>query len=379
MARHPLRAARRGPGSARRFASAALLAAAAIGTLGCKPPAAAPAPVVKSVKTVKVEARSGDRVAHFSGRVAAAETAVLSFPMPGTVEAVTVRPGDKVRRGQVLARLDVRPLQLELDAATADLRKAESGLTQRSNTLARNRDLFRKGFIGEAAIEQSEADVAAARSDVAYRHSRREKAELTLADTRMAAPFAGVIGEQFVHANEEVGAGSRIVSLLGEDQLQVEVSVPETAIARVRPGMPARVTFDALPGQDFDGTVREIGRLAGAGNVYPVKVALPRTPERLRSGMAAEVALAYPGESGEPEGFLVPVSALRPGEAKGQGHVFVVDPQRGAARMVPVEVLSVRDNDAVLKGLQPGQQVIVAGVSFLTEGQPVKLMADGAR
>ncbi|MCB1909893.1 MAG: efflux RND transporter periplasmic adaptor subunit [Rhodocyclaceae bacterium] len=370
----------------RRLAGGAVLMRRVIPVVTClaltsacsKPPPPAEA-VVRSVKTMIVETRAGDRVRRFSGRVAAATTAVLSFPVGGTVSRIAVNAGDPVDRGQLLATIDSRPLELEVEGARADLRKAESALGQRSGTLRRNEELLAKGFIGEAGIEQSRADVAAAESDVAYRRSRLARATLSLQDTRIVAPFAGVIGERLVQPNEEVAAGKPVLSLLGEDRFEVEVSVPEVAIAQLSVGTPATVVFAAMSDASFDATVREIGRVAGAGNVYPVKVALIEAPPQLRAGMTAEVSIAAGGPDAEREGLLVPVSALKPGSEPGRGDVFVFDSDAGVARVTPVRILSARDNDAVVTGLEPGQRVIVAGVAFLSDGQAVRLMAPPAR
>jgi len=345
----------------------------------CDKPVDAPPPSVKSVKTMLLEERAGERVRHFTGRVAASNTALLSFAVSGTVSRIAVKAGDQVKRGQLLAVIDARPLELEVEGARADLRKAESALEQRSSTLRRNRELLARGFIGEAGLEQSQTEVAAAQSDVSYRKSRLERALLSLRDSRIEAPFAGVIGERFVQPNEEVAAGTPVLSLLGEDQFEVEVSVPEIAIAQIVVGMEARIGFGALADRQYRGAVREIGRVAGAGNVYPVKVALEEAPDKLRAGMTADVGLISGGPAEEREGLLVPVSALKPGEAQGQGHVFVFDEASGTARMRPVRILSVRDNDAVISGVDAGARVIVAGVAFLSDGQPVKPMTPTAR
>ncbi len=347
---------------------------------GCEEPAAPAKPLTKTVKIQTVSQQADDPVRHFTGRVAAANSAVLSFPVSGKIYRILVNTGDRVNRGQLLAAVDARPQELEVEGAQADLRKAESTYVLRSNTLRRNKELLARGFIGDAAVEQSEADVAAAQSDVNYRKSRLERAMLSLRDTKMNAPFSGVIGERFVQPNEEVGAGTRIMSLLGEDQLEVEISVPEIAIADITVGTEAVVRFAAMPTETFRGTVHEIGRVAGAGNVYPLKVALVSPPPSLRTGMTADVGLSIKGKT-EPEnggGLLVPVSALKPGEAQGQGHVFVYDGGSGTAKMTPVHILSVRDNDAVVSGVEAGAQVIVAGVAFLSDGQAVRPMAPGA-
>ena len=73
------------------------------------------------------------------------------------------------------------------------------------------------------------------------------------------------------------------------------------------------------------------------------------------------------------------MSALKPGSEPGKGDVFVFDSDAGIARMTPVRILSVRDNDAVVTGLEPGHRVIVAGVAFLSDGQAVRLMATSVR
>lgn len=364
---------RQGPGSL------SFIVATVLFLGGCEQPAPPEEMPVKSVKTITVDAPAGERIRYFSGRVAASSSALLSFPVSGTVERIAVNAGDRVKRGQLLASIDARSLALEVESAKADLRKAQALLTQSSNTLRRNEELRKSGFVGEAAVEQSVADVAAARSDVAFRKSRLDKAVVALGDARLEAPFAGVIGERFVQPNEEVAAGAPVLSLLGEDKLDVEVSVPEIAIAGFAAGMQAIVTFSALPDQRFRGKVREIGRVAGAGNVYPVKIALETAPRKLRAGMTAEVALVAKDVAGRENGFRVPVSALRPGDTPEQGHVFVFDDAAGVAREIPVRVVSVRENDVVISGVEAGDVVIVAGVAFLSDGQRVRRMTSPPR
>ena len=145
-------------------------------------------------------------------------------------------------------------------------------------------------------------------------------------------------------------------------------------------GRPCSSTPSSTPKNDVSkrcGAVVVAGGVAGVGNVYPIKITLDESPEVLRAGMTAEVGLITPGGAGENEGLLVPVAAFRPGDAPQRGSVFLFD--EGVVRMVPVSVLSVRDNDAVITGVEPGSRVIVAGVAFLTDGQRVKLMTPAPR
>ena len=137
--------------------------------------------------------------------------------------------------------------------------------------------------------------------------------------------------------------------------------------------MPAVV---AIPQTDapIKARISEVGTAAGAGNVFPVKAALSLPPPGVRAGMTAEVTLVVGGGT-EATSYFIPLSAIAPGDATGEGFVFVYDPATSTVRRTLIRSTGPLASNAVaVTGLNVGDILASAGVSFLVDGQRVRLM-----
>lgn len=183
------------------------------------------------------------------------------------------------------------------------------------------------------------------------------------------------MANKFVDPFQEVARGEKLFEVYGEGAMEVVISVPETAIGDIHLGLPAEVSFPAEGLENLKGRVSEIGTVATEANAFPVKVALIDPPAKVLPGMTAEASLIL-GDESEAVSYLVPLSAIAPGEEPQGGYVFIYDPQSATVRKSAVRGGGVRDNRIVVtEGLESGQIIAVAGVSFLRDGQKVKLIA----
>jgi multidrug efflux pump subunit AcrA (membrane-fusion protein) len=140
--------------------------------------------------------------------------------------------------------------------------------------------------------------------------------------------------------------------------------------------MPTLVSFPTLPGKVTDGRITQVGTVAGEGNAYPAKVRLLEPPDRVRSGMTAEVTFEFKDES-LASGYLTPIHALLPTTEANRGHVFVYAADTSTVRKTPVHFRGVKENLVfITEGIAPGDVVAVAGVNFLSDGMKVKLMPE---
>ena len=154
--------------------------------------------------------------------------------------------------------------------------------------------------------------------------------------------------------------------------------MPETAIARVVLGMPATVTSPQLE-KPLDALITEVGSAAGTGNTFPVKAALIEPPPVVRPGMTAQVTLLLAEDAAESGYYLVPLSAVAPGEQAGEGFVFVYDRESSTVRRTLVKAAQALSGNVVaVSGVTAGDVVATAGVNFLVDGQSVTLMAPTA-
>jgi len=332
---------------------------------------------VRSIRTITVSEPASGKLRRFSGVVEAADTSSLSFEVPGNVQKVKVEVGERVTEGQILAVIDERTFQLNVEAAQASVGGAEVELADARNDLQRLQRLAAQdlGAISMRSLEQAEATYNGARQNLSYSNSRLNLAKRDLERTELLAPFDGVIAKRHVDPFQEVNRGEPMFDLFMEGAMQAAISIPESEIDRVYLGLPAEIRFPALAGDVHRGIVTEISKVAGAANAFPVKVTIDPVADdvRIRPGITAEVNLLLGGEQ-EDGAYLIPVGALSPG-AESEKFVFVYNPETSTVQRTAIEDGGIRDSDMVVtSGLSAGDIIAVAGVSFLRDGQKVRLM-----
>ena len=346
--------------------------------IACSEPPPPPVETVRAIRTVTVSEPASGKMRRFSGVVEAADTSNISFEVPGNVQEVKVAVGESVSKGQVLAVLDERTYRLNVEAAEAGVASAKVALEDARRDLERQRRIAAqdRGAITERSMEQSEAAYASARQNLSYSTSRLNLAKRDLERTTLYAPFDGTIAERHVEPFQEINRGQKMFVLYVQGVMEAAISIPESEIDQVYLGLPGEVRFPAIAGQVHKGLVSEISTVAGAANAFPVRVTIDADTDnaRIRPGITAEVVLLLGGDEGD-EAYLIPVGALSPGGADGVNYVFVYDAETSTLRRTAIEDNGIRDSDVVVtSGLQAGDIIAVAGVSFLRDGQRVRLM-----
>jgi len=329
---------------------------------------------VRAIKTITVADRGAGQLRRFPGVIQAVDTSALSFEVSGNTRDVLVSAGDRVEVGERLATLDETPFRLAVEAAEAEVGRARADLAEKMTEFDRQQTLFRKGWVSQAALDQATAAKESAENQVSYAVSKLNLARRDLEKTVLSAPFAGVIASRLVEPFQEVSRGEKVFELYAEGAMEVVISVPETAIGGINLGLPAEISFPSENRQTLKGRVSEISTVAGNANAFPVKVAVGDAPPDILPGMTAEVALIL-GQDGDETSFLIPVSALVPGEERGLGFVFVFDPTTETVSKTSVRGGGIRDNRIMIReGLAAGDIIAVAGTAFLRDGQQVKLL-----
>ena len=347
----------------------------------CAEPEVHAEPPIPSVKTFTVGKRASGQSRRISGVVAAAERSALSFGVAGQVVEVIAEQGDAVAEGQLLARLDAEPLQLALDQARARVTGARAKLIEARAAYDRTAGLKEQQAASQRDLDAATAALATADGELKSAESALEKAELDLGRTNLTAPFAGQIVAVDVDPFQEIVAGTEVMSLQSAGVFNVEVLVPETLIREVDHGQLVRVAFPTLEGAVLEGVVQTIGVEASSGNAYPVEVRLAPTDEDIRPGMTAAVTFNFSAYLDGRSAFLVPLSALAidaalangrtPGEdsKRDEAPLFVLDPVAERVEFRMVRVGDLRGNEIeVFEGLEAGELVVSAGVSFLRDG-----------
>lgn len=292
----------------------------------------------------------------YVGVVEEESAAALSFPVQGTVMSLAADEGQRVRAGQVLARLDERNLQ-------SIHRSAQASLAQAEDAMKRLQMLYDNGSLPEIKYVEAQTRLEQARS-------MEQVARKNLEDSRLVAPFAGVVGKRSVEAGENVMPGQAVFTLLKTDAVKVKIPVPENEIAAVRTGRRARVAVAALGGKTYDGTVREKGVKADpVAHTYEAKIPLANPDGALMPGMVCRVMLA--GEAAE-RAIVLPNRAV---QVAGRGERFVWCVRDGRAVRVPVAVGGLTEGGVVIaSGLAGGELVITDGYQKVSDGMKVEVL-----
>jgi RND family efflux transporter MFP subunit len=350
------------------------ITAAAMAVGGCEEEKPDVVQQIRAIKTHIVTEVSAGETRRFSGRVEATNSSTLSFQVSGNVKEMRVNQGDMVERGQVLAVLDSQPYELDVQSAKADLQNARAEYTRARAEYTRQETLFKNGWVAEARLDVFKQARDSATSAVDFAVSKLKLAERDLRLTELTAPFKGPISRKYIDAFVEVTAGKPVYEIEASGGLEVRFDISETAIARISLGMPATVRFPTEAGSNQQGRITEIGSSAGEANAFPVKAALDDPPSTVRSGMTAEVTILLKKE-GADSAYLVPLAAVYGSQNQGEGYVFVYDATTETVRRTLVKGRGGIDEFVhIFEGLESGDIIAAAGVSFLTDGQKVKLM-----
>jgi RND family efflux transporter MFP subunit len=266
---------------------------------------------------------------------------------------ILARDGDRVRKGQVLARLDDR----EARNVVAQLEVRRDFLSQERDRVA---GLHKKNFVSRQALDRAESDLAQVQAQIAA-------ARRALAETALVAPMAGVVLRQDGEPGEMVVSGQVLFWVGDPKNLRITAEVDEEDIPRVRPGQKALIKADAYPDDVLEGTLAEITPKGDpVAKNYRVRVALPKdTP--LRVGMTVEVNLVVRETQ---DALLVPASSVS------DGHVWLL--REGRAERVAVKTGVIGEKFAeVREGLKGDETLIVAPPGNLKPGARVRV-AEGA-
>jgi RND family efflux transporter MFP subunit len=370
-------------------------------------------------------------VRSFPGRVEGSKSVELAFQVPGLLVSLPVREGQSVVKNEMIAQLRQEEFQARLQAGQGQLDQARAVLNAlrqgerpeerlRRETQVRAAEArlanARADFQRHARLVQSEAVSRSEyeRAETAYRVAQEDhrsalqifeqgtiarqedieaqeaqvrvleggvvEAHIQLEDSTLRAPYDGVIGRRFVEERQNIRAKEPVVQFQDVDEIDITVDVPETVmIADMRTADIVHMiaTFSRAPGLEFPVRIKEIAQVADPNTqTFQIRVAMKSPPGmNVLPGMTATVILTYRRASVLANRILVPVSAVFK-DATGEQVAWVVGPEQTVSRR-PVKIGEATGSRIeIAEGLQPGDRIAVAGVTFLREGMKVRDLGD---
>ncbi len=337
---------------------------------------------VRGLKTHLVQEIENVRIRRFPAVLEASQVTTLSFETGGRLLELNLDVGQKVAQGEVIARIDPASLQLQVQNAQAALAQAEASAKNAQDTFARQQDLFARGATTKVVVDNAETQAATAQATVEQAQASLETAEENLSKSVLIAPFEGIISSVDAQSFSTVSVGLPVASIYPADIFEVAFSVNFDIVNRLVVGKEATVRLADRPDITLDAVVSEIGSRADAVSSFPIVLELKDSHPLLKAGMAVEASLEFP--SATTQGYTIPLSAAIKDDLSAQSTgldtlatlgVFVFDPDTSTVVRRDVKIGGIQESSLlVIDGLTAGERVASAGVSFLRDGQDVKLL-----
>ncbi|OTG64303.1 efflux RND transporter periplasmic adaptor subunit [Acinetobacter silvestris] len=301
----------------------------------------------------------------YAGDVQARQQTALAFRVGGQIIERYVDVGDRVRIGQVLAKLDVQDAQLQLNSAKAQLESAQSAVKITDDEFKRFQQLLPMN-----AVSRSQYDVAKNQYDSAQATLKQAQSNYAVAANQtgynqLVANKNGVITARNIEIGQVISAGQAAFQLAIDGERDVVIGVPEQAISDIRVGQPAWVTLWSKPEDKFSAYIREIAPAADQSRTFSVKVALKDAQSLIQLGQSARVFFSNTTQNT----LSVPLSSVSANDNK--AYVWVVNTDQ-TIHKIPVTLGAYgRDSVPVLSGLNANAWVVVGGVHLLQEKQKI--------
>lgn len=318
---------------------------------------ALPDKVLRSALTQVVGGQAGNSRYEYSGEVRARHEVALGFRVAGKLAERLVETGERVKKGQTLARIDPADSALQANAAQAQYQFAESDAR-------RYRDLHARGFVSQSALDVKETALALARSQLGL---TRNQSEYTV----LKADHDGVIAATLAEAGQVLSSGQAVLRLAQADEMEVAIDIPEARFAQHHVGDSAEVELLTGEGGAISGRLRELSLYADpVSRTYSARIALRAATTQPVLGMTARVR--FEGGQVPSNELLIPLSAIY--QQGRQAAVWIVSADHRVS-LRQIDVKAYRDNGAVIgRGLVAGERIVSAGVHRLSAGEKIQII-----
>jgi membrane fusion protein, multidrug efflux system len=305
-----------------------------------------------------------------SGSVKAANSALVKARVAGELQGLTLREGDSVKAGQIVARVEGSEYAARVRQAqeTADAAKAQIDIAQRS--FNNNRALVDQGFISKTALDTSQASLQSAQANHKAALASLDIAKKSVQDTVLTSPISGIVSQRFAQPGERVGVDARVLEIVDLSRMELEAMLAASDSVQVRIGQPAKLKIEGSA-QDLLATVTRISPSASPSSRSVVVYLSIASQPGLRQGLFAQGAL----ETAKETVLAVPLSAVR--TDKPQPYVQLIKDRRISHQTVELGQRGQAQEQSMiaLKNITQEAQITKASAGSLREGTRVSLLS----
>jgi membrane fusion protein, multidrug efflux system len=309
-------------------------------------------------------------VVRFTGTTQPVDQTIVKGRVAGRLAEVLVREGDRVTKGQLLARFETNELQSRVNERQSALDAARADARWTARDLGDKETLAKRNIVSQSALDAARATAENKASMVSVAEAQLEIAQRNLGDAEVKAPFDGVVGERIANQGESLPIDGKILALLDTSHVEVAAQMPAADVVRLKVDQLVTVTLEGFGDREFQGRITRISPTTQAGSrSIPVYVEISDRHDALRGGLFAmgSVVVAEKGHA-----LAVPASAMRKDD---QGD-FVLAVENGVLVKKPVGAVRTwsRGELVEVKGLESGMTIVSAPLPGLKVGQPVKVL-----
>jgi RND family efflux transporter MFP subunit len=314
------------------------------------------------------------------GNLIGEQTVIVVPKAAGRLEEMYVKLGDRVARGQRIARIEsqeireqVKQAEAAFEVARATIRQREADLKFAQTNLDRSRELFGRQLLpkqtlddADARHQASAAQLELARAQLTQSQARLEELRINLGNTIITSPVNGFVARRAADAGAYVSQNAPIADVVDISRVRLVANIVEKDLRRIEQGETAKVEVDAFPGETFNGHVARVAPvLDPATRTAQIEVEIPNPTNRLKPGMYARVSLTIEERA---NALVVPANAVV--DREGQRGVFLA--QDNAAAFRPVTI-GIEDSTKVeiLGGIQETDRVVTTGAAALRNGDRI--------
>lgn len=336
---------------------------------GCdKPPPSAQLP--RPALVMVVGAKAATNAMALVGEVRPRYQSSQGFRVNGKIIERKVDVGARVKKGQVMVRLDAADINLSAAAALADVRVAEASHALAVAEVERQRQLFSKKFISASALDIREAELKTSSARLVQVKAQANVSDNQVQYANLTADREGVVTMIRAEPGQVIQAGDTVVQIADTKETEVLVAVPESRMTEVKLNAAVTVKMWADRQKVYTGVVREIAPAADSGTrAFNVRVTIKEADAAVKLGMTAGVKFNQQDEQQTAE-FLVPTSALT--EINGKKTVWMIDVNNKAQTREVVAGQFREDGVLIVGSLQAGEKIVIAGVHTLIKNQQVR-------
>lgn len=324
---------------------------------------AAPPPPLKVVTATAEEAPSPQQLV-LTGMVTADQRSEVTADTQGKVLNVMVERGQRVKMGAAVVQLDVRSSALAAREAQANLASARAQRELAEQECARTKQLLEKGAITRSEYDRQTTQCTSALEQVSAAEARTQMMMKSVADGIVRAPFEGIVTQKNVSPGEFVSPGKPLFTLVDDDPLKIELSVPEAEVRSIKEGQTVELVAVAAPDKAAKATIKRIGAEIGRTRSLIVEAQIEQG-SGLVPGMFAEARVTT-GQVNRP---VVPKDAV---VKRGKTwHAFVIAKGEAQDRVVQIAPAADPNKVAIVQGVAKGEKVIAKVTEQITDGRSV--------